>query len=87
MKKRVLASLMVLGLLFNGIAMQAAAREACDHTNISSFDTTTSAYTYTHQHNGIHCTVSVREYFTTYNCVDCGAIVDTIDHRSENHHY
>ncbi len=87
MKKKVMASLMVLGLLFNGIAVQAATREACNHTNISSFDTTTSTYSYTHHHNGRTCTVSVREYFTTYNCMDCGAIVDTIDHVSEEHHY
>lgn len=41
MKRKVLASLMAIGLLFNGFAVQAAGNEACDHTNIHSFDTTT----------------------------------------------
>ncbi len=86
MKRSILASLMVLGLLFNGIAVQAAAaREACDHTNISSFDTVTSSYSYTHQHDGKNCKVDVTEYFTTYHCLDCGTVVDTINHKSENH--
>ena len=78
MKKRVLASLMVLGLLFNGIAVQAAAREACDHTNIHSFDTTTStSYSY-HDFKGTTCRITTREYFTTYVCSDC----ETIDRKS-----
>ncbi len=86
MKRRILASLMVLGLLYNGIAVQAAAaREACDHTNIHSFDTTTSiSYSY-HDSNGTTCRITKREYFTTYVCSDCGTIVDTIDHTSTDH--
>ena len=92
MKRKVLASLMAIWLLFNGFAVQAAGNEACDHTNIHSFDTTTRSVETTHGHwmpDGSEklCKVTYREYFTTYVCSDCGTIVDTIDHHTENHQF
>lgn len=92
MKKRILAPIMVLGLLTNGFSLQAAVRNACDHINIHSFDTTTSVNNTYHIHYASDgsekfCRVEHREYFTTYKCLDCGTIVDIIDHVVENHYY
>lgn len=76
--------MMVLGLLVNGFIVQAAEQKSCDHTNIHSFDTGKSS-SYDHIYNGKVCHVVVEGYFTTYYCLDCGTVVDTIDHTSERH--
>ena len=81
MKKKILASIMVLGLLFNGFAVQASEGGTCDHTNIHSFNTTESTKTDYHNHNGSTCQVITTIYFITFVCSDCGTIVDIIDNQ------
>lgn len=86
MKKRVLVSMIVLGVLFSSIVVQAAGGETCNHTNINSFDSKPSTDHYFHfLNNNEVCHITVTKYFTTYSCLDCGTIVDIIDHENIVH--
>lgn len=87
MKKKVLASIMALGVLFSCFAVQAATEGACDHTNINSFDSKPSTERYFHfvGSNNDVCCMTITKYFTTYACLDCGTIVDVIDHEDVDH--
>ncbi len=80
-KKRILMSLMVSGLLFNGICVHAAESNQCDHTNIRMFDTTSTLEDYYHWHvvddkgTSVWCHVVTKNTFTTTVCTDCGEVL------------
>ncbi len=89
MKKRILASLMVLGL-FNGFITQAAANAECPHVSMTRDVNTVYCGGYPHQYvDGYYtlvCQITLTQDIVTYTCTSCGEIVDTITHKIDEYH-
>ena len=90
MKKGVLMSLIVLGVLFNGITTQAATNRECEHVSMTCDVQTVNCGSYPHQYvKGyftLVCQVTLTREVHTYTCTSCGEIVDVIKFGIDEHH-
>lgn len=90
MRKKVLASLLAVGLLFGCISVQAEAEEACNHsyTNIEVTRYPTGGYNHTYTGPGgvtKVCAVTVGTYTYNITCIYCGHVSGTGSGTFESH--
>lgn len=89
MKKKVLTSLLAMGVLFFCFTVQAEAREACSHSydKIEVDRTSTGGYnhTYTNSKGTQVCAVTVGTYTHEVRCSKCGHVSETGSGTFESH--
>lgn len=88
MRKKVLASLLVVGLLFNCAVTQAEAKEECEHSYVRIYSrTVTEGYnhTYTNAQGTQVCAVTKGTYTYETQCTKCGHVSQTGSGTFEDH--
>ena len=88
-EKRTLASLMILGLLFSGLTVNAAGNSACEHVSMWYDYSVEVLEEYDHMHDLDNdgkpesCHYILKRNVTTYMCYNCGEVVDVIKYPAQ----